>query len=470
MEKIPTKNRFMKLDLLPQAMQSRTRNFILINLLYSFAFHITDTFLVLYLAEFISYVEISIIFSIQMGIQLIFDFPTGVLGDYIGQKKILLSAYLLLAAGSVLLVVRPSFGSFIGFAILSGLGNSQFSGALDSWYDSHYTRECSHVDPERSIYGLIMGRLYSLFLGVAGVSVLISGVVANYLSRQLLFAIQVGFYGILFGVIYLKLDETTASETKKEDLPTNRQILIKQDNFDEEKESPCPKNQENPTISPRNQIKAYFQLLRSGLKYVFSRKSLIFFFLGIALYNAFLESIWTKLILFPVIKLYAVSDTLTGVIRWINLTLDIFIVSVLAAYSAKTKKKESGYLLALGGMLLCIGGLALYITVVPPLNTFSLGRFLGMWLINFSMAIPYRLMWLFYSRILIDMVPNTIRNSLYSLIPTLILTLAIPANIFGGYIIESHGFAAGILVVVIFATIGVVFQSVGLRNNRGQKV
>ena len=436
-------NHFLQIQQLPESIQKLTRFYVGICMLQSVAFHITDTFLVLYLLETHTWGQVSIIFAVQMATQLIFDYPTGILGDWLGQKKILMSAFIFLSSANLCLLLSNSFVIYVLFAVLSGLGNSQFSGALDSWYDSHYTIQCSEIDPDREIYGLLSGRVYSMYLGIAGLTILASGLIANNFSRLILFIIQIGVYIILGVCVWLGL--TPSSKAENCDLKN-----------EEKKPDSIKNNLENS--SNQEPKGSYFSILLKGLKFVFSQKKMWLFFFGIAIYNAFLNSVWTTLILFPLYNQYAITDTLTGVIRWVNLTIDVFLVVILAKYSSKTKKKELGYILSLAGMLLCLILVSVYYTLLPPTENFSLGRYLGIWLISLSMAIPYRLTWLFYSRIIIDLVPNSIRNSIYSFIPTVILLLAIPANILGGFIIDGYGFVAGILLVVGFAVIGIFFQ------------
>ena len=426
-------NRFLQINKLPESLQKISKFYVGICMLQSIAFHITDTFLVLYLLETHTWAQVSIVFSVQMATQLIFDYPTGILGDWIGQKKILISAFLFLSSANLCILLSESFVIYVLFGVLSGLGNSQFSGALDAWYDSQYTSQCSQIDPERKIYGLFQGRVYSLYLGIAGLSILASGLIANNFSRQILFILQITVYIIL--AVSIGMGLTSSPKVENED-PKKIQGKI-------------------PDQEPKEN---YISILLKGLKFVFSQKKMWLFFFGIAIYNAFLDSVWTKLILFPLYNQYAISDTLTSVIRWINLTIDVFLVGILAKYSSKTKNKEMGYILSLAGMLICLIFVSIYYSILPPTEHFSFGKYFGIWLISLSMAVPYRLTWLFYSRIIIDLVPNQIRNSIYSFIPTLILLLAIPANILGGFIIDGYGFVAGILLVVGFATIGVLFQ------------
>ncbi len=447
--------RFLHIQKLPEALQKQTMFYVGIWMLQSVAFHLTDTFLVLYLLESYTWAQVSIIFSVQMATQLLSDYPTGVLGDWIGQKKILISAYIFLSGASLCIVLSDSFAIYLVFAVLSGLGNSQFSGALDAWYDSQYTSQGSQIDPDREIYGLFQGRIYSLYLGVAGISILVSGLMATAFSRSLLFILQIGIYLILMIGLGVGLSPLPKRGTQESELDKPLADL--------------PNKELDGSSNQEQKDGGYFALLLRGLKFAFSQKKMLLFFVGIAIYNAFLDSVWTKLILFPLYNQYALSDTLTGLIRWVNLTMDVFIVGFLAKYSSKTKKKEMAYILCLAGMLLCLVFASIYYTLVPPPETFSFGRYLGIWLISLSMAIPYRLTWLLYSRILIDLVPNTIRNSIYSLIPTVILLLAIPANMFGGYIIDKFGFVAGIILVVVFAAIGVLFQLASFKVKSAEK-
>ena len=108
----------------------------------------------------------------------------------------------------------------------------------------------------------------------------------------------------------------------------------------------------------------------------------------------------------------------------------------------------------------------LFYLLSPPGDPFTFWGFLKLFLVDFTLAIPYRLTFLFFARMIIDFVPNEIRNSVYSLLPTLTLIINIPAALLGGELLENIGIPYTILVIVGGCAIGVILQAIGLKSRK----
>ena len=113
------------------------------------AISISATFYFIFVAEALgngSYVNglalAGVLIIIQKVVQTLFDYPTGTLGDMIGQRWILASAYVTYSAAYYIISLITSssaFSLFLAVYILMGFAASQESGALDSWFDSNFT-------------------------------------------------------------------------------------------------------------------------------------------------------------------------------------------------------------------------------------------------------------------------------------------------------------------------------------------
>ena len=57
------------------------------------------------------------------------------------------------------------------------------------------------------------------------------------------------------------------------------------------------------------------------------------------------------------------------------------------------------------------------------------------------------------NRLNLDLVPDNIRNAIYSLLPTLTTLIGIPGALLGGYCINEFGFLTTILLTVILTTL-----------------
>ena len=66
------------------------------------------------------------------------------------------------------------------------------------------------------------------------------------------------------------------------------------------------------------------------------------------------------------------------------------------------------------------------------------------------------------NRLNLDLVPDNIRNAIYSLLPTLTTLIGIPGALLGGYCINEFGFLTTILLTVIFTTFGGFITGIGI--------
>ncbi|MHA2253213.1 MAG: hypothetical protein ACXAD7_22820, partial [Candidatus Kariarchaeaceae archaeon] len=69
----------------------------------------------------------------------------------------------------------------------------------------------------------------------------------------------------------------------------------------------------------------------------------------------------------------------------------------------------------------------------------------------------------FNRRLQINLIPNEIRTSFYSLVPTLITLFGLLFAFFGGWIITNYGFASGILFLVGTTSFGSSILGLGLK-------
>ncbi|WP_371801827.1 MFS transporter [Candidatus Lokiarchaeum ossiferum] len=422
--------RFFSLDSLPRPLQQISFFYLVIWCLYSIAYSSTDTFLLLFFLDQWTYQEVSLIFSIQIITQILFDYPTGVLGDWLGQKLVLIFAFSLKILSLVFLVINPSFLYFILYGILSGLGNSQLSGALDSWFDNKYRDLSGGIDTNREIYTMFQARLYIVYILIAALTCFLSGLIAQNISRRFLFFIEMFFYFVIMLLVIWKIE-----------------------------------HKKNPEIKNLS-IQAYFDQFRNGLAFIFKRRDMFFIFIGIAFFETFLNQVWTKLIFIPFYKSYAITDANLGLLRWISLIIDIFLVSFLQRFPSKSKKPKLGFVVAEIGIICGLMVILGYIVIVPASPTFQISKFIGLILIGISLGIPYRLVYLYYSKVMVDLVPNEIRNSVYSLLPTLILLFSIPGTLIGGAVITSHYLVGGIIFVIFGVGCGIILQIIGFNYIR----
>ncbi|MHA1983460.1 MAG: hypothetical protein ACW967_03820, partial [Candidatus Hodarchaeales archaeon] len=200
----------------------------------------------------------------------------------------------------------------------------------------------------------------------------------------------------------------------------------------------------------QNKIGDYFTLLRGGVKFTFSSKSTFLMIIGIASHDLMLN-IWSSLLLLPLFFAYTGTDLLISIMRTI-IWVSIFPLNV---YVAKVSKRLSNnnlsLVIALHGTFLFMGWI-LVLFFIPFNNSFNLIGMLGVMLIAISVnGTLLGLISIIRRRIMIDLVPTEIRNSVYSLIPTLVAILGIPILPIAGVITADFGLIGGILFSLMIA-------------------
>ncbi|MFX1284830.1 MAG: MFS transporter [Promethearchaeota archaeon] len=404
--------RYLGIESLPEEAKSMVKNFLTIELLNSFLFSLSSTFYILNAIDKIGFTLAAVITSVMLMIQLMCDFPSGSLGDYIGQKWVMTLAYICYSMAFFLLSIAQTFPIFLLIALFNGLGNAQSSGTIESWFDSNYKRTSKQFDPERKVYGFVRDRVGLATNISLAISFMIGGTLATVFSRQLVFFLQV-FLTIFLIVYTLK----------------NLNDIDFDGDLSGESES---------------QKRSYVQYLKGGIKFMFLSKATFFLILGLAIYQV-TWLIWGNLILFPLYFGYTGSDFGTSVIRTIIFLLEIPARLYVAKWSTRFKNAQFPFFLFLHLSIFFPAYLILFL-LLPPQNSFNLIGFLATIIImNVSNSFIVRIAYILRDRIIIDLVPSEVRNSVYSLIPTIISVFGIPLLVIVGQLVEYFGLIAGVV-------------------------
>ena len=205
------------------------------------------TFLFIYIADLLGggpgrYIEgmalLGVLIVINMASQTILDYPTGSIGDWIGQRYLLAGAFLTYGLSLFLLslaTIDTSFIYFVVVMVLMGIGGALESGALEAWLDNNY-RVAAPEDDQRMQYGVFRGKALSLFFLVDAIVMVPGGLLAALFGRAWVFQLQfVLCIGLAIASMWLIQDLPELKEGKEE----------------------------------RPSVGEYFSLLKGGIGYVF---------------------------------------------------------------------------------------------------------------------------------------------------------------------------------------------------------
>jgi MFS family permease len=421
---------------------------------------ISTTFYLIFVAEalgngdfIVGMTLVAVLVVIQMTVQTTFDYPTGVIGDWIGQRYILATAFLTYAAAfyTVSLVTSTTpIGLLVLVYVLMGFASSQQSGALGSWFDNNW-RVAMPEDEGRKQYGVLQGK-WGMISWLTNVLILIpGGILATVFARAWVFQVQ----SVLCVVIAI------ASWRLVRNLPEAEQ-----------------NRQTKPNIGE------YVSLLREGVTYLFSSQYVKYLLLGSMLVNSVI-AVWGNLILFPMYYTYLVSDVAVASFRTIVM-VPLVVYSERSGIWAKRYDPEKWiprfrFIQTCGAVFFWVFAVLMIVFQPPPANSPMIDYILpgtDILLLRVPVAslVPVFLMVVMFfiggaflqlggvltSRVFVDAIPNRVRNGVYSLFPTVVLIFAIPQIAFFGWLIPLLGISTTLFLCGCISTIGVLMIRKGL--------
>jgi MFS family permease len=383
------------------------------------------TFTILFFLDYLNFIEVGLLLALGMFIQALTDYPTGALGDYVGQKNVLVIAFTLHVISIIILLTATTFFQFLIYVVLSSLGLSQESGALMAWFDNSYKFCAVEEDPDRTKYGAFMGTMNISTRTLGAGMIILSGILAVTYDRRTLFLFQLGILIIYLISVFLLINRV-----------------------------PRELDAEKPN---------YWRILSRGLKFVTTSKGHLAFFLAITLAMGAIAGIWGNLILFPLYASYGKTDDMIAFLRFITWGFGILIGVLIIRPTKKIKNTKRAlmwlYFPSIAGLFICVTA---YYALLPPDPAFNLFKFIGLALSFNILSIFRNVEEILEGRFWIDFIPDETRNALYSLVSTFVMVFGIPASIVGGFIIESSGILSGMVVVTIIEILAGILGVVGL--------
>ncbi|MGY5859751.1 MAG: MFS transporter [Candidatus Thorarchaeota archaeon] len=434
---------------------------ILSVLLPSFAlsFQISTTFWMIYIAEslgngdyFAGLTFVGFLVVLQLGIQTLLDYPTGAIGDWIGQRYVISSALLCYAVAfylsSMIVADTPApLWLYVAIYVLFGIGSSQESGAFNAWFDNNYRVAMPH-DKDRKQYGVFQGRL-GMVWQVSSTLVLLPGSwLAFFYGETWVFGLQ-AIFAVFLSIIIFRLVK---------DLPGVR---------DDERPS----------------LREYGGLLKDGFKFLWSSRFITLIILGeVVMFS--IGPVWWNLILFPLYFSFLLTMVAVSAFRTI-----VFIPQALANERSGVLAKRFEpkkwiprfrilqfmgvvFYLALAAIVHFFPGIPAgtdpatieFVTILIPFTSLPLIE------LPVQTIIPVALLFIVFvtlnmfgaiagiltQRVMLDVIPNRIRNSMYSLQPTLIMLVSMPLIAFYGWLIPLSGFTLPFLISAIISVLSVI--------------
>ncbi len=438
-----------------------------LSLLMQIAFVISTTFYLIFVAEalgnnnfLVGMTYVGILVIIEMVVQTLFDYPTGVIGDWLGQRYILATAYLTYGIAFYLVSLVTTASPFILLVFiyaLMGFAGSQQSGALGSWFDNNWQVSMPE-DEGRKEYGVFFGK-FGMLAWLTNTLILIpGGLLATIFGRPWVFQLQAIMCAII-SILSLRLVRN---------LPDTDEL-----------------DQKRPTMDE------YFSLLREGVQYLFSTPYVKYLLIGSMLVNSCI-AVWGNLILFPMYYSYLLTDVAVASFRTIVMVPLVFYAERSGVWAKKYEPKKwiprFRFVQSAGAVFFWIFAIIMITFPVPPPDSpmidFTLpgtdililrvpvGSVLPvaiMILVFFVVGIFYQLANVLTSRVFVDAIPNRVRNGVYSLFPTVVLLLSIPQIAVFGWLI-SVSIPLTLILIGMISTVGCLLIRKGLQHPHPQEL
>ncbi|MFW9929115.1 MAG: MFS transporter [Candidatus Thorarchaeota archaeon] len=373
-----------------------------------------STFFVLFALEYLNPAELGILIGMQFLTQSLFDYPTGALGDWIGQKWVIITAYLFLGSGYIIYSISTTFSYFLLAFILLGIGASQLSGTFMTWFDNNY-KIYAYEDTKRTTYSFIFSRFMLLDELITGSSIISVGIFVEFTSREL------GFF--ILGLIYF--------------LSIFLVFIVVIDHPDYKR--------------PEQKKNEYIKLLAEGLRIGWKNTTLRYILIGTVITQGTLM-IWASLILFPMYQTYAKTDIIISATRAI-IFVYMAIAMIFLGYIVKRIHDTQRWL----GISTILTYPVFYLMfffflqIFPAQESFSLVLWLLLLVAFSSVNTLGSFTQILTPKFYLDLIPDKNRNSIYSLIPTLITICNIFTVSIGGIFITTIGVVDTIFILFFVA-------------------
>lgn len=423
-------------------------------------FTLSSTFYTIFIAEALGngdFIQglgfLGLLVSIEMIVQTLLDYPSGALGDWIGQRWVIGIGNMLYGVVFLLVsfvtVSTPFWLLAVIFAI-QGVAQSQISGAWGAWFDNNY-RVAMPNDKDRKQYGVFWGRM-GMISQIAATVVLIPGsVLAVIFQRPAVFQMQaVG--AIFFALLVLHYIR---------DFPEVEAM-----------------REERPSLSQ------YTTLLKEGVSYLWQTPFVKYLILG-SMITVSAISVWGQLILFPLYYSYLITDVAVASYRTLAFIPGVASNERSGVWSQRFEPKKwiprfrliqacgFAFYIAVAIMMYLfppISGATEIVTLMLPFTSFVLIELPTAHVIPTVILFTLFSVTMFFSgfaeiltqRELLDVIPNRNRNSIYSLQPTILLLLTIPQIAIFGWLVPMFGFSVTLLLCSVVSLSGVLVIRYGL--------
>ncbi len=419
---------YLRVNEVPRETKILIQKYLVLVFGFHLAMLLSISFKVLYVIDLVGLARLGLLLAVASVVQAIVDYPTGVLGDKIGQRWMLFIAWTTMGISYLLLAFSRSFSDLLMVHVLEGVGFAFHSGSLGAWFDNNYKATVGSADEDFTTYMAFNGKLSVLERVFRAIEYLLGGLMATLSFRVMVFFLQALMFLILAGLATILVKDHPLTET----------------------------------LVTRNE--KYRVLFIEGIKSLFLRKTALLFFIGWSFWTIS-WAIWMMLYQVPLVFMITGTDALTGTFFFMVTVLAIIVTEII---SNQVESFNSSWYLVISVITLAIlhfGGLALvYHYFVGPTPTFQLFPLILVFIISLVALIPLSIITLQFSRLFLLYIPDDHRHSVYSLLPTILVFFHAILTIFFSYLTSLMGIVLTLLLLGLMQLTSSFFLALSIKS------
>jgi MFS family permease len=357
--------------------------------------YLTNAFFVLKAISLVELKEVTILLSILFLIRALFDFPSGIIGDWIGQRSVLVICALIYGLSYSQMGLANTFSDLVLAFFLLGIAEAMKTGSFFSWFDNTY-KQITIEDKDLVLYNKIISRYGMMKLFILSMAFIIGAQLINMFNYELIFKWQSYLFLIVCFVFILVIRDYRIDKTVSKQKKSTKSII------------------------------------KSSLSISWNNKQVRYVLLGSAIMWVTF-AYWEKFLSIMLYKEIAKTDDIIGIV----IALEFFIAAIITGFMgliANRIVKIKNWLIILY-VITCpvfFGGLYFFVTEYPIASSFAIQDIIVYLMIFILISMPFLLRNLLNYRLLLDIVPDENRSSVYSLLSTItFITAAIVINISG---------------------------------------
>ncbi|MHA1989448.1 MAG: MFS transporter [Candidatus Hodarchaeales archaeon] len=355
-----------------------------VNYLFVFLISLTDAFFIIQASESVGLKELTILLAILFLSKALLDFPAGIIADWIGQKSSLVISAILFALSYYQISLAENFSGFTLAFLALGFAEALQSDTFFNWFDNKY-KEIVVEDTEWTIYSKIISRYSMVEMFVLASAYIIGAQLVATFTRSRIFLYQSVLFLLLIFLFLLVIRDYKIDKT-------------------------APK-------APRIKLS---EIVKGAFAYSFKNRIVFLFLLGSAITGVAIVywDYFLSILLYK--ELVHGSDNWIGVAIAIEYFIAGILTGLLGILTNKIIKFKRWLILSLLiAFPLFFGGIYLFIrdsTLSAEFFYIDLAKFFILFTV---ITIPYYFYKLLNYRLLIDIIPDEFRSSIYSLLTSI---------------------------------------------------